>query len=137
MSKVLVDTNVLVYAKDSSSIFHNDALALFQRGDDLFLTSKNLTEYYAVTTKGDEPLLTPSEALQDISEFISNCSLLFPSETSHQELSLLILKYKPKGLLIHDFEIAAIALANGISNMATFNRRDFQRISELVLLKFY
>jgi predicted nucleic acid-binding protein len=137
MSKVLVDTNVLVYAKDSSSIFHSDALALFKGVDDLFITSKNLTEYYAVTTRGDKPLLTPSEALLDINEFISSCSLLYPSETSHQELSLLILKYNPKGLLIHDFEIAAIGLANGINNMATFNKRDFQRISELVLLKFY
>lgn len=103
MSKILVDTNVLIYAKDASSVYHKAAISVFNSKNDLLLTSKNLTEYYAVTTKGSQPLLAPSEALLDINEFISTCTLLFPSAASHQQLSMLILKYKPKGLLVHDF----------------------------------
>ncbi len=134
MSKVLVDTNVLIYIKDASSVYHKEAVSFFHSKHDLFLTSKNLTEYYAVTTKGSQPLLTPPEALLDLNEFISSCTLLFPSLASHQQLSLLISKYEPKGLLVHDFEIAAIGLANGIHNIATFNKKDFQPISELGVL---
>jgi predicted nucleic acid-binding protein len=43
-------------------------------------------------------------------------------------LAQLILQYAPKGILIHDFEITAIALANGINKIATFNKSDFQTI---------
>lgn len=131
MSRVLVDTNVLIYIKDSSSAFHGSAQNVFNKGDELFLTSKNLTEYYAVVTKGEKPLLAPSEALLDITEFVSNCTLLYPNDASQQKLSALILKHKPKGLLIHDFEIAAIGLANGVSKIATFNKADFGPISEI------
>jgi predicted nucleic acid-binding protein len=134
MRKVLVDTNVLIYAKDTSSVFHQVAFNIFQGGESLFITSKNLTEYYAVTTRGAQPLLTPSEALQDINEFTSNCSLLFPNEASHRQLSSLILKYQPIGLLVHDFEIAAIAIAHGIKQIATLNKKDFSIISEIEVL---
>ena len=134
MSRLLLDTNILIYAKDSSSGFHQAAIEIFMGTDELFLTSKNLTEYYAVVTKGERPLLTPAEALLDINEFISNCNLLFPSEASHQKLSTLIIQYKPKGILIHDFEIASIGLANGINKIATFNKADFQLISEIEVI---
>jgi len=100
----------------------------------LFITSKNLTEYYAVVTKGEKPLLRTTEALNDIEEFISICKILYTSEITQQKLVQLILKYQPKGLLIHDFEIAAIALANDVKKLATFNRRDFQGIKEIELI---
>ena len=87
MSRILVDTNVLVYAKDVSSIFHKPSLDLFNKRGDLFITSKNISEYYAVVTKGSQPLLTPAEAIEDINEFISHCTLLFPNEDSFQTLT--------------------------------------------------
>ncbi|MCI0750668.1 MAG: PIN domain-containing protein [Flammeovirgaceae bacterium] len=71
MSKVLVDTNVLIYTKDRSSTFHLKAINILNRSEELFITTKNLTEYYAVVTKGSQPLLSPIAALQDINEFIS------------------------------------------------------------------
>jgi len=45
----------------------------------------------------------------------------------------LLKTYQPAGLQIHDFEIAGIGLANGINRIATFNRKDFIRISEIDL----
>jgi len=134
MSKILVDTNVLVYAKDADSEYHQASIKLLEGSGQLFITSKNLTEYYAVVTKGEKPLLRTTEALNDIEEFISICKILYTSEITQQKLVQLILKYQPKGLLIHDFEIAAIALANDVKKLATFNRRDFQGIKEIELI---
>jgi predicted nucleic acid-binding protein len=48
MSKVLVDTNVLIYAKDVASNHHDVSLALLRQPEEFFVTIKNLTEYYAV-----------------------------------------------------------------------------------------
>lgn len=134
MSKVLLDTNILIYAKDVASVHHVISLSYFRSSHQLFLTSKNLTEYYAVVTKGEKPLLSPAEALDDIEEFITHCTVLYPNATSHQQLTELILRYKPKGILIHDFEIAAIALASGIFKIATFNGADFQMLKEIEVI---
>lgn len=131
MSKLLVDTNVLIYSKDTSSVFHKASINLLNTGSDqLFVASKSLSEYFAVVTRGQVPLLTPSEALNDIQEFVMYFEVLYPSLISYQKLLELIKKYTPKGLKIHDFEIASIALVNGITKIATFNRSDFQQIGE-------
>ncbi len=67
-------------------------------------------------------------------EFVSNCILLFPNDLSQQKLLTLISRYQPKGLRIHDFEIAAIGLAHGINKLATINKDDFEIISEIELV---
>jgi predicted nucleic acid-binding protein len=128
MSKVLVDTNILIYAKDIASIYHDASLIFLKQPDEYFISIKNLTEYYAVVTKGEKPLLTPFEAWHDLEEFSSFFTVLYPTPVSQQHLAQLILQYAPKGILIHDFEITAIALANGINKIATFNKSDFQTI---------
>jgi predicted nucleic acid-binding protein len=133
MSKLLVDTNVLIYAKDVSSLYHDVSLSLFTKTNEFYITTKNLTEY-AVVTKGEKPLLSPVNALDDIKEFMSYCIVLYPNPVSYQRLEELILRYEPKGVLIHDFEIAAIALASGITKVATFNKGDFQMIKEIEII---
>ena len=134
MSKLLLDTNVLIYAKDVSSIYHGVSLSLITRPNEFYITSKNLTEYYAVVTKGEKPLLSPVNAFDDIREFMNYFIVLYPNPVSYQRLEELILRYEPKGLLIHDFEIAAIALASGITKVATFNKSDFQMIKEIEII---
>jgi predicted nucleic acid-binding protein len=134
MSKLLIDTNILVYSKDSLSAYHQSSLALIKGANQLYLTAKNITEYYSVVTKGENPLLTPKEALRDLVDFSSVCATLYPSEASRQILFDLILRHNPKGLKIHDFEIAAIALANGINKIATFNKSDFLPIESLEVI---
>lgn len=112
MSRLLIDTNVLVYSKDISSAFHLASVKLVKGPDQLFTTSKNLAEYFAVVTKGETPFLTPSEALDDLREFASYCEVLYPTPLTFQKLEELIQRCHPKGLTIHDVEIASIALVN-------------------------
>lgn len=134
MNKLLIDTNVLIYSKDTSSIFHKASINLLEGKDQLFVASKSLAEYYAVVTRGQTPLLTPSEALNDIHEFVMYFEVLYPSLVSYQKLLELVKIYAPKGLKIHDFEIASIALVNEIDKIATFNRSDFQQIVDLEVI---
>jgi len=47
----------------------------------------------------------------------------------------LLKKYKPHGLKIHDYEIISIALSNKIKNIATINKKDFERIEEIKLVQ--
>jgi predicted nucleic acid-binding protein len=99
----------------------------------------NYSKYVAyptkfLVTKGEEPLLTPPEAWNDVQEFADFFPVLYPTKASQQHLERLVLAYLPKGILVHDFEIAAIALANGIDKIATFNKSDFQTIGEIEVM---
>ena len=134
MNSLLLDTNVLIYIKDRSSIFHSWAKEILQGECAYYTTRKNLAEYYAVTTKGAEPALSPEEALADLKDYFQYCQILFPDQTSHEELVVLIAKDKPTGLKVHDYEIAAIAIANGIRTIATNNPDDFKRIDGLQII---
>lgn len=134
MNNLLLDTNVLIYVKDRSSTFHSWAQEFLQGEYSCYTTSKNLAEYYAVTTRGDEPALSPEQALADLEDYVQYCQILFPDQNSHEELVKLIAKDKPTGLKVHDYEIAAIAIANGILTIATNNPGDFKRIDELQII---
>ncbi len=102
---------------------------------DLFITSKNISEFLAVTTREIPYSLNIDEILESIEFFISSFSLLFPNNSSFDIFKKLISKYKPKGNKIHDFEIASISLANEVDIIATLNTKDFKELKEINLMK--
>lgn len=93
-----------------------------------------MSEYFAVVTRGENPVLEVMDALQDILEFHQLCNVLYPNDESNKKFIHLIKEHKPKGLLIHDFEIASIALAHNVLKIATINKKDFVRIKEIEVL---
>jgi len=131
-NRLLVDTNVLIYAIDADSKFHPQAIELIQNTDyDLYTTSKNISEFLVVLTRTETIKIDTIKALDILKELISNLKVLYPSEDSYQKFIDLLGKYRPRGLRIHDFEIISIALASGITQIATQNIDDFKSIKEI------
>ena len=134
MSKIVVDTNILVYAIDEDSRF-------FTKSHDLlndikyehFTTSKNISEFLAVVTRGKHSIPI-NDALSVVNDIKSSLNILFPTSNSFLIFEELLSKYNPTGLKIHDFEIASIGLSNQISQIATFNIKDFIQINEINLI---
>jgi predicted nucleic acid-binding protein len=58
MNKIFLDTNVLIYAKDKSSKYNKWAIDLISQPFRFYTSSKNLSEYFAVVTRGNNPFLT-------------------------------------------------------------------------------
>jgi predicted nucleic acid-binding protein len=54
---------------------------------------------------------------------------IYPNPMTFKIFQDLIQKYNPRGLWIHDVEIASIGIAYGISTIATNNISDFGRIT--------
>jgi predicted nucleic acid-binding protein len=137
MNKLLVDTNVLVYAIDEDSIFFRKSRDLVIHPDkDLYTTAKNLSEFLAVTTRMPSNSLSIDEAIDVAADFKTNMTILYPDEKSYDIFVALMAKYKPCGLKIHDFEIISIAIANQINCIATYNIKDFEPITEIRLYSF-
>jgi predicted nucleic acid-binding protein len=137
-NRLLVDTNILVYAIDADSRFNKHAIELIQNPDyELYTTSKNLSEFLVVLTRTETIKIDTIKALDILKELISYLKVLYPSEESYQKFVDLLEKYKPSGLRIHDFEIISIALVSGITQIATQNIDDFKSIEEISINQLY
>ena len=136
MSKILVDTNILVYGIDEDSAFFKRARKLLeQEKNQLVTTSKNLVEFLAVTTKSTGYNLNNVIALEIVEEIIQGIEIVYPTQESMAIFLDLLNRYQPKGLKVHDFEIISIGLANGIHEVVTFNTKDFKSVKEISLLE--
>lgn len=137
MNKILVDTNVLVYAIDKDSRFYlRSRKLLFESTLELFTTSKNLIEFLTVVTRGKEIPLPTEKAMSVVKDFSRVFAILYPTKGSFEVFEELLEKYRPTGLKIHDYEIISIGLVNGINQIATFNSKDFEDIEEVCIEKF-
>ena len=134
MNDVLIDTNVLIYAIDADSLFHDRCKRFLDKySSNLFTSSKNLSEFLSVTTKGNEPKLAHRDAVSTVENFLIRMKILYPNAISFEIFLELMRKYKPKGLKIHDLEIASIAIANQVNVLASINTKDFAKIKEIKL----
>jgi predicted nucleic acid-binding protein len=137
MSSVILDTNLLLYAVDEDSKYFEAVQNLINNQSlHLFTTSKNLSEFLAVVTRSAHTGLSIEEALAVLEDFQTSSTILYPSEESYKIFKVLLQKYNPQGLKIHDYEIIIIALSHKINNIATFNRKDFADIQEIILFPF-
>jgi len=135
MKRVLVDTNILIYAIDQDSQFHSKSQDLLSNPEaDLFTTSKNLSEFLAVVTKGHTVSLSIEDALLAINDFLETITILYPNEKSFSIFRELLQKYHPNGLRIHDYEIISIGLAHKIKQVATKNTHDFKDVKEISII---
>jgi len=135
-SSVLIDTNILIYAIYADSRFHNSALKLLLDPTlNLFTTSKNLSEFLVVLTRNKEIELSTTECFELLNSLLTDITILYPNPTTFKIFQDLISKYNPRGLWIHDVEIASIGLAYGISTIATNNIADFKRIAEIEVIE--
>lgn len=134
MTDLLLDTNIFIYAYDSSSPFHLRSAALFNSQQlRLFTTTKNITECVAVMTKLEYPKAHIEQLLEDIS---NNIVILYPSAVSLQIFGSLFKKYAPRGNRVFDLEVAAVMLANGVLDIATINTSDFTHLDGIRLFEF-
>jgi predicted nucleic acid-binding protein len=127
---VFVDTNVLLSASDPQRVHHGTALAFLESGADVFFASPQvLREYLVVATRppaaNGQGLGVP-QALENVTAFLQVLTLVFETQATWDQLRELVQGPEPvSGKRIHDANIAATALANGLDTVATFNAGDF------------
>lgn len=132
MNKVGVDTNVFIYSLNRSSIYHEQCLNfLHDIQNQLFTTTKNISEYWAVCNKLEIDGVIVDGFYQDIKK---NTHICYPTEASLLQLEQLRQKYQPKGNRIYDLEVISILIMEGIDTIATINTDDFKMVSEITLM---
>ena len=131
-TNIVVDTNIFLYALDDQNIYHSRAATLLNNPSYILnMTTKNVSEYFAVASKLNIDFV---KAFAFYKQVCANTTLLFPDNQSLSVFENLLQKYQPRGNKVFDLEIVSIALAHQISTIATVNAKDFDSFSEITVL---
>jgi predicted nucleic acid-binding protein len=140
-SKVLIDTNILIYAIDASSPFHEKSLEVLQNAENgiiqAFIAEKSLYELAAVLSS---QAFVNKIKLDQIREHIlyfadnSTFSLLHSTDQITNTIWRLFFNLNSRKNRIYDLVLAATAIEYGINTIYTKNVKDFEQIKELQIV---
>ena len=82
MSKLLLDTNVLIYSIDEGSKYFKKSQTILAEHSELYTTSKNISEFLAIITRIPTNPLLLNDALLIVEDFTNMMSILYPNEES-------------------------------------------------------
>ncbi len=130
-TRLVLDTNILVYGLNEESK-HFDKIRTVLNGNQysFFVTTKTISEFVSVLSKLGRYEVIENELPTILRQF----KIIFPTKRSIQIFQRLIIKYKPVGNRVFDFEIVSIMLSKRIKNLFSFNVKDFKDIEEIKLL---
>lgn len=138
VSRVFIDTNVLVYANLAQSPFHSQAVLrlreLEKSGCVLTASRQVLREYLAVMSRPDvfTDAIPLSSLITDIQNFETGLLILDDTELVTGKLLELIERLSVTGKQIHDANITATMLVHDIPTLLTHNTKDFKRYQDLI-----
>ena len=135
---IAVDTNILVYAHREDSAWHDAAyaclLALAQGRDAWAIPWPCVHEFLAIVTHPRifSPPTPLQKALDQVQAWMDSPSLVLLSEAEDhwQHLQTLLRSSRATGPKVHDARVAALCIANGITELWTADR-DFSRFQAL------
>lgn len=136
-----IDTNVLVYANQAGSRHHAKSAALLAKFDaanaPLWISGQALREYLAVVTRpqGELAALPVPIAIERVRFFTQQFWLAEEGPAVRARLLDLLSAYPIGGKQVHDANIVATMLANGVTRLLTFNVADFRRFAGLVAVE--
>jgi predicted nucleic acid-binding protein len=132
----LVDTNILVYAFDSSEkAKHAEAKAILssclERREKFFLSTQNISEFYVVISQKIENPLPKKEAMELCRKLVAFTGFIKISPEPPTLLDAMRLD-SAHNAGYWDCLIAATMKANGVSVILTENVKDFGKIPGIV-----
>jgi predicted nucleic acid-binding protein len=139
---VFFDTNVLVYAHDELSAFHeNSALLLdlaIKKEIAGIISEQNLMELYRILTNASAMRgrpLSPSEAKSLIEEtYLSgNLKIVYPSRETMKKTLEIASQKKLSSARIFDIKLYIQAVQSKSSYFVTYNIEDFKNLGGLII----
>jgi len=138
VSKVFVDTNVLIRALTTSAPLHREAEALIkqyqEQSSELWISRQVLREYIVQSTRPQTyQSALPVEQLLKRVEIVESLFKI-ADDTAEVTVQLLVLlkDYPTGGKQVHDANIVATMLTCEIDTLLTHNVDDFRRFKPII-----
>jgi predicted nucleic acid-binding protein len=130
----LVDTSVLTRCAQPTHPLCQaaaDALTLLrQQGEELCLVPQNFYEFWVVATRPTAQNglgLTPAQVQAELARLKALFTVRNDTPALFSEWEQLVVAYQVNGKNAHDARLVAAMSIHGITQLLTFNERDFQR----------
>lgn len=130
----LADTNILLRwvtpADPQHSLAVHSVKELQRRGEIVHITPQNLIEFWNVATRpvaANGLGMSPAEAERQVESLERLFPLVPDTPDVYTEWRKLVSAGAVSGVKVHDARLAAVALANGLTHLLTFNAADFKR----------
>lgn len=138
----LLDTNVLVYAADETSSFHQPSKTLRDKGlsgkISLCVFPQILSEFFAIITdtKRVSNPRNQQEAIAEVEKYVNAKQILkfYPGPDIIEIMLGLLKRYEIRKQEIFDLQLVATMLSNDITRIYTFNQNHFSRFEEIEAL---
>jgi predicted nucleic acid-binding protein len=136
--RVFIDTNVLVYANQQGSPFHQVARQRLSQletaRDEMWISRQVLREYLVVVTRpgGLTYPMPMASALTRVRTFERAFGIAEDGPAVSEQLFELLRKVSVSGKQVHDANIVATMIVNGIEGLLTGNAGDYTRFSALI-----
>lgn len=107
---------------------------LRQRGEDYYLTSQNLIEFWRTCTRPIDRNglgMTIAQAEAELTRLENLFPILPDTPEIYPEWRRLVVTYNVMGVNVHDARLVAAMLVHGLTHILTFNTSDFARYSEI------
>ena len=134
--RVLVDTNVILRSIQKSHPSCRTArralVAMYRRGDELFLATQNVAKFWNVCTRPVDVNglgLSIAGADRYTAQLERFFGILPDSMRAFQLWRKLVVDHAVMGVKVHDARLAAIMGTSGVPRIVTFNISDFARFS--------
>lgn len=135
MSAVLLDTDVLVRLLHTADPLHgvtrNAVRSLRREQASFYTTVQNIAEFWSVCTRPASARNGLGFSAEEVAKRIAIINrwsqVLTESEASYVVWQRLVTTYSVQGAAVHDARLASVMIANGISQILTFNGSDFVR----------
>lgn len=136
--RILLDTNILIYAYDRSSLYHAKAAEIIKlalAGDfEAVVAQQNLVEFANVLTSNYK--ISASSVSQDIENISKDFQLITPlPKTIH--LFLTLIRDLNVKTYLFDIYLVATMISNDIESLITLNDKDFAGIKGLTVINPY
>ncbi len=136
--RIIVDTNILVYANIENESFQEQArsklLKLINSDFQLWISRQIIREFLVYATRYNF-----ENERKPIQEFVTNIFRNFKqyniaedSSTTTTNLQNLLIQYNISGKKVHDANIVATMQAFKIPKILTHNTKDFERFSDII-----
>jgi predicted nucleic acid-binding protein len=138
--KIFLDTNVLlrltIYQFPEYLQVKTLVATYTSENTEIYISRQIVREYLNQVTRPQNFMvsMTASQVKKQYEIFRSIFKIADETETVTQHLIDLLQKYPTGGKQIHDANIVATMLANGVDTLLTLNVADFKRFSDVITL---
>ena len=138
----LLDTNILVYAADRNSPYHQAATLLREKGlkgeFSLCVCPQVLNEFFAIITdpkRVNNPRIH-KEALLEIEKYLHTKNILkiYAGPGIIEKTIALLKQHKLTKQEVFDLQLVATMLLNNVTSIYTYNQEDFSKFKEIKVL---